>query len=158
MTNEELEQNLKAVTDRLTLLDQVIKGAKIGAPVVTAFRCNHSGLYFPADYVKQWGRLYGHGLGPTPVSEVLDTDYETDPPPITNKIEDINQIMHPMGHVRVQMDLMNVPQDEYEAKKAIAHHEDKNMRRRAAIVRAKQLANPRGKLRMLQASWERIGR
>lgn len=38
---------------------------------VKAYRCNRTGLMFPADYVDQWGIKYGIGLGSKPVSEAL---------------------------------------------------------------------------------------
>lgn len=155
---DELAANLKAVTDSHAMLDQVVKNAKIGVPTIPAFKCNHSGLYFPPDYAKAWGKLYGLGLGPDPVSEILDTDYDTDPPAITPEIDDISQIMHPVGHTRVQMDLVMVPQDEYNANLAIPAHTDHKMKLRAPILRAKQLANTKGKLRVMQAAWERGGR
>lgn len=153
MTNEELEAALKAVTDKLTILDQVIKSAKLGAPVVAAFKCNHSGLYFPPDYVKEWGKLYGIGLGIDPVSEVLNSDYDTAPPKPDESTMDINTIMHPLIVTRVQVDLMTVPQDEYEANKAIIAIDDPRMVERAKICRANQLDNPKGRLKALEANW-----
>lgn len=148
-----LKANLDAVTDSNAEIDKVIKGAKIGAPVVVAFKCNHSGLYYKSDFVKQWGRIYGHGLGPDPVSEVLDSDYYTDPPKVTESTMDINSIMHPLNVTKVQVDLMTVPVDEFNANQAIVAMEDPRMFKRAAILRANQLKNPLGKLRTLQANW-----
>lgn len=151
-----LDAALKAVTDSNAAIDAVIKGAKIGAPVTVAFKCNHSGLYFPADYVKEWGSLYGIGLGPDPVSEVLDSDYHTDPPRPTESTMDINTIMHPLRVTRVQVDLMTVPQGEFDANQAIIAIDDTRMSKRAAICRANQLENPKGKLRALEANWMMI--
>jgi hypothetical protein len=149
-----LEANVRAVTDSNAAIDAVIKGAKIGVPTIVAFRCNHSSLYFPADYVREWGRSYGHGLGPDPVSEVLDSDYHTDPPKVTEDTMDINSIMHPLVTTRVQVDLMNVTQEEFDANQAIIAIDDPRMMKRAAICRAKQMENKMGgRLRSLQANY-----
>lgn len=156
MSIEELEAALKAVTDRMTVLDEIIKSARIGEPKVAAFRCNHSGLYFPPDYVKEWGKLYGVGLGPDPVSEVFDTDYDTDPPRVTEETRDIATIMHPLVVTRMQVDLVTIPKGEWDASQAVLDMDDPLLRQRARIVRAKQLQNPRGKLRALQASWDML--
>lgn len=37
------------------------------------YRCTKSLKFLPPDFVEQWGILYGHGLGSTPVSPVYDT-------------------------------------------------------------------------------------
>lgn len=150
-----LAANVKAVTDSNAAIDAVIKGAKIGAPVVVAFKCNHSGKYFPGDYVKQWGRLYGHGLGPDPVSEALDSDYATDPPKITEQTNSINQIMHPLTVTRVQVDLMNVPEDEYNANQLILAIDDPRMEKRAPILLENQF-NKSDKLIALHTNWAQI--
>lgn len=145
-----LEANLRSVTDQVgRLMDAV---AKTG--FVPAFVCGHSGLYFPGDYLREYGRLYGVGLGPDPVSEVLDTDYETAPPDITPDVRRIEQIMHPLRASRAQLDFLLVAPDEYAARRAVLDVEDEGMEERARIVRAKQLANPRGRLRVMQAKWE----
>lgn len=157
MTTEELEAAIKACTSRLDMLDQVIKSAKMGAPVTIAFKCNHSGLYYPADYVKEWGKLYGHGLGPDPVSEMLDSDYDTPPPRPDDRTMDITTIMHPLRVTRVQVDLVTVPQDEYDENRAVIAIDDPRIITRAKICRAKQLDNPKGgELRSLQANWMAI--
>jgi len=150
----EAESNLLAVTDKVGgLMDLVLQKG-----FVPAFRCNHSGLLLPGDYVKQWGRKYGIGLGPSPVSEVLDTDYETDAPDITPQIRSIEQIMHPVGPCFSQVDLVMVAPGEMQASAAILDNEDQGMFKRVAIVRPRQLENPRGRLRALQAKWETMGR
>jgi hypothetical protein len=148
-----LEASLRAVTDSSAALDAVIKGAKIGAPVVVAFKCNHSGLYLPDDYVKNWGKPYGIGLGPDPVSEVLDSDYDTAPPKPDENTMDINTIMHPLRVTRVQVDLVTIPEEEYNANQAILAVDDPRMLARAKICRSKQLDNPKGRLRTLEANW-----
>lgn len=150
----ELEAQLRTVTDRVDgLLDLVNQKG-----FVPAFVCNHSGLFLPGDYVKEWGRKYGIGLGPSPVSEVLDSDYETDAPDITPQIRSIEQIMHPVGPCFAQVDLLMISPAQFKAQKAIIDAEDRGMYERAKIVRARQLVNPRGRLRAMQAKWESLGR
>lgn len=150
----ELEAQLRTVTDQVGgLLDLVNQKG-----FVPAFVCNHSGLFLPGDYVKEWGRKYGIGLGPSPVSEVLDTDYETDAPDITPQIRSIDQIMHPVGPCFAQVDLLMISPAQYKAQKAIIDAEDRGMYERVKIVRARQLVNPRGRLRAMQAKWDSLGR
>lgn len=156
-TIEELEMNLKAVTDRLTVLDRIIDAAKLGVDMRMVFQCNHSGLFFEDDYIKQWGRLYGIGLGPNPVSEVLDTDYFTDPPPLTNQIRNIEQISHPVGHCLVQVDMHLVEVSHFESKRAIVALQDPFMDNRMRIIHQKQAVNPASKMKLMRLQWERIG-
>lgn len=158
MSIEQLESALLAVTSRLDLLDGVIKDARLGMPTTLAFHCNHSNLYFPADYVKEWGRLYGHGLGPDPVSEILDSDYDTAPPKITEDTRDFEGIMHPLVTTRVQVDLVKVPVIDYEAGRAVLAIDDPRLKARVSIIRPKQLANPKSRLRSLQAQWSTLNR
>lgn len=147
---EELESQLLSVTDQVgRLMDKMSRTG-----FVPAFQCGHSGLYLPGDYLKNWGRLYGIGLGPNPVSEVLDTDYDIAPPDITPEIRRIEQIMHPVGPCMTQVDFLLVDPEEFKASRAVLAHEDEQMEERARIVRARQLINPRGRLRVMQAKWE----
>lgn len=151
MTLEEMEINLKAVTDQVgRLLDQVQQKG-----FVPVFRCSHSGLYFPADYVKEWGRLYGIGLGPEPRSEVLDSDYGIAPPAITPEIRRIEQIMHPVRVCCAQVDLVLVAPAEAEAQSAILDRDDEQLEERAVIILAKQRKNPASKLPNMYVAWER---
>ncbi len=154
MTEEqlaEMEANLRAVTDKVgRLMDQVAEKGFI--PV---FRCGHSGLYFKGDYIKEWGRLYGIGLGPDPKSEVLDTDYHCPPPAITPDIRRIEQIMHPVRVSGAQVDLLMVDAAEASTRWAIPEREDVDMYRRIEIIRPKQLVNPKSQIPQMHASWER---
>lgn len=152
---DEIEAALKATTDATGgLMDTVTQKG-----FVPAFVCNHSGLYLPGDYVKEWGRRYGIGLGPDPVSEVLDSDYDTAPPAITPSIRRIEQIMHPVGPCFAQVDRVMVhPNTLTNNVCAIMDNEDREMEKRVVIVRNNQLRNPRGRLRTMQASWEKTGR
>lgn len=151
-----LEASLKAFTDRLTFLDQVVTDNRLGVDTVLAFQCGHSRLYLPDDYIKEWGRLYGIGLGPTPVSEVFDTDYDTPPAELSEGIKRVEQLMHPIGHCRVQVDAVLVPRAVYEAEKAILEYEDPDKEERAAVVWQRQLVNPRSQVPMIMLKWERV--
>lgn len=105
--------------------------------LVKAFRCSHSGKYFPADYTKQWGRKYGVGLGPTPVSETLDS--AMDFPVCVPESGDMDKAMHPMGVTHAQVDFCWVEEAEYEANKLVLHHEDRDYSKRAKILRENQI-------------------
>jgi hypothetical protein len=149
-TLEEIEQDLRAVTDQVgRLMDRISQKG-----FVPAFLCGHSRLYLPGDYVSRWGSLYGIGLGPSPVSEVLDTEYEIPPPEITSATRRIDQIMHPVRSSMAQVDFLLVDPQAFEANKAIIAADDEDMEARAPILRARQLANPRGRLRVMQLKWE----
>lgn len=151
---ETLEENLRAITDQVgKIIDQVQQKG-----FVPAFRCGHSGLWYPGDYVKNWGRKYGIGLGPTPVSEVLDSLYEIAPPAITPDIRRIEQIMHPVQVSMAQVDFDLVEPAVFEQEKAILEEDDPDMDARCVIVRKKQMANPQGRLHLVQAAWAQTGR
>jgi len=150
---DDIEAALFATTSKTGgLMDIVMKKG-----FVPAFTCNHSGLLLPGDYVKDWGRGYGIGLGPDPVSEVLDSDYDTPPPAITPLIRRIEQIMHPVGPCFAQVDRVMVHPDAFKEQKAIVAADDPEMEQRAVIVRGNQLKNSRGRLRTMQAAWEAKG-
>lgn len=155
MTPEEMEVQLKAVTDSLQIIDKVIKAAGLGVDMVPVFQCSHSGLYYPLWVVKEWGVRFGVGLGPDPCSECLDSEYEIAPPDITPQIRDILQIMHPVRVTKAQLDLDLVEASVYKSKQAILAIDDPWMEKRAMIVRGKQLLNARGRLRTMQAAWEK---
>lgn len=155
---QELLANVKSLTDHMHLVDDVFKQLRVGRKMVLAFQCGHSGLYLPGDYVKDWGRGYGIGLGPNPVSEVLDTDYHTKPPAITEDIESFDQITHPVGNSLAQVDYMLVDENEFLLNSAIIAKNDGGMRKRMAIVREKQLVNPKSKLPTMRAIWSQTGK
>lgn len=155
---QQLLENVKSLTDHMTMVDKVFSAARIGVDMVLAFQCGHSGLYLPADYVKQWGRDYGIGLGPHPVSEVLDSDYYTAPPAITPDIESWDQIMHPVGNSMAQVDYMLVERSAMEANVAILVKDDPKMKKRVAVVRENQMVNPKSKLPILAVAWRQAGR
>lgn len=155
MTEErfaEVEAQLLSTTDQIGKLMDIItqKG------YVVAFVCNHSGLLLPGNYVKDWGRDgIGIGLGPHPVSEVLDTDYDTAPAAIYADIRRREQVMHPVGPCFAQVDRVLVSPEEFAARSAVMDADDPDMLTRVSIIRPKQLNNPRSRLRLFEAAWER---
>jgi hypothetical protein len=106
------------------------------AQQVKAFRCSHSGLYYPADYCKEWGRKYGVGLGSVPVSECLDTQYLFP----AAKGQD-GSMMHPVGVTRAQVDFCEVDEDIYNKNQATLHNDDLTYAKRAEIIKTKQSQN-----------------
>ena len=100
-----------------------------------AFRCARTGVMYPADFVEEWGRKYGIGLGPEPVSEALTNQYHID----IASGNDTRKTMHPVGVCRAQVDLVDVPEAEFEANKAILAIDDADMTQRGALMREKQL-------------------
>lgn len=100
-----------------------------------AFQCSRTGVLFPSDYVEEWGRKYGIGLGSVPISEALVNDYQGD----IAHAKDANKTMHAVGVCRAQIDLVEVTEEEFESRKAILDIEDIDLSKRAAIMRDKQL-------------------
>lgn len=100
-----------------------------------AFRCSRTGVLFPGDYVEEWGKRYGIGLGSVPVSEALTNRYDI---PVASS-RDERQTMHPVGVCRAQVDLVDVPEEEFTANAAVLAIEDISMERRAPIMRGRQL-------------------
>lgn len=148
-----IEAELRSVTDNVgRLMDQVAQKG-----FVPAFQCGHSGLYFPGNYVKEWGKLYGVGLGMAPVSEVLDSDYDQAPPEITPDIRRIEQIMHPARVSFAQVDFVMVdPRILVEGRKAILELEDKDMEERGGILLEKQMRNPKSRIITMHAKWAEL--
>lgn len=148
----ELEAQIRATTDQVgKLMDLILQKG-----FVLAFACSHSGLLLPGNYVKDWGRDgIGIGLGPHPVSEILDSDYDTPPAGIKGDMRRAEQVMHPIGYCFAQVDRVMVPPAEYSSKMAVLDRDDPDMLQRVKIIREKQLANPRSQLREFYAAWER---
>ena len=130
---EELEKDLESVTDSKKDLDGLVKGTS-----VLVFRCAHSGLYFPSDYLRMWGRKYGIGLGRNPVSEILDTNYEAKLPDI-NDVKDVADILFPFGVCRSQVDSIVMKVEEARVKKPIIAVMDTDYYERREVIRKKQL-------------------
>lgn len=155
-TIEQLEAELFSVTDQIgRLMDMVLQ-----KDYLPAFRCGHSGLWLPGDYVKEWGRLYGVGLGPTPVSEVLNSLYDVAPPAITPDLRRIEQVMHPVQVSMAQVDFDMVPalQLQDKATVAILAKDDADMTDRCKIVYQRQLVNPNSRVPMMRSAWLQAGR
>lgn len=147
-TPEELEAIVKTLSDRAGLTNDVISGK-----LEICFRCSSSGLYYPADYLKEWGRKYGYGLGQEVVSECLETIWQAPPAKPKNMISP-TQIMYPVGHHRAQVDAYIMKAEDYktlvkgnEIIHAITMQEDPNIVLRSRIIREKQLKNKNGLLR-----------
>lgn len=98
-----------------------------------AFRCSRTGLMFPPDYVENWGSKYGIGLGPVPISEALVNDYHRAP------VGESDTGMHALSVSRAQVDLVDVTEEEFVENEAILDIDDTGLRRRAPLMRAKQL-------------------
>lgn len=141
---EELDllRNVKALTDHMTMVDAVFKAARLGRNMVLAFECGASGLFYPANYVSDWGRIYGDGQGPHVSSESLQTNYYIDPPEVTSRTKRISDIMHPLAVSFAQVDAHLVEVSAFADNMAILAMEDDDMAKRAPILYAKQLANP----------------
>lgn len=97
------------------------------------YRCSRTGLYFPANYIEEWGKTYGVGLGPVPVSEALVNDYHL---PV---VEQGIMPMHPVGYCGAAIHAIDVSQEEYDAHVAVLQIDDANMALRAQIMRDRQL-------------------
>lgn len=144
---QEIEDALLSITDQVGgLMDRVMQKGFI--PV---FRCTHSGLLLPGDYVKNWGRVYGVGMGPNPLSEVLNTNYDLRLPEITPDIQSLDQLMHPVEVSAAQVDWLMVHPSE--AQFAVPAAGDANMKIRGQILRDKQANNPANRMAVLRAKW-----
>jgi len=99
------------------------------------FRCARTGLLYPADYVENWGRKYGIGLGPEPVSEALVNNYGGD-----IAINRDNMLsMRPVAVCKAQVDLVDIPDKSPELKRmAILAIDDPHMDERAQVMRERQ--------------------
>ena len=126
------------------------------AGLVMAFRCSASGLFYPADYLKGYGSIYGIGLGPVACSESLQSDYTTPPAEITNLTRSISQIMHPLESSRAQLDHVMISPAEMKRATPVLVVDDPFYDLRAPILRAKQLKNPAGRIKVLQSKFENL--
>lgn len=107
---------------------------------VTAFKCTRTGMLFPADYAEKWGREYGIGLGPVPVSEALTNLYDQR---AVAREGYRNTMMYPVGVSRAPIVAVEVTESEYKEKLAILHRDDPSMATRAGIMRGRQIAHNR---------------
>lgn len=122
------------------------------AGMVRAFECAHSGLLFPADYYSAWGTKYGAGLGPVPVSEVLDTDYETAPPDPIKQGCTADKVMHSTRCTSAPVHMVYVTPEDFKARAAIVGSEDPGEKKRGEIILANQMKNPKSKVRAYRAA------
>lgn len=104
-----------------------------------AYRCSRTGVLFPPDYVEEWGRKYGIGLGPVPVSEALVNLYADQ----VAESEDSQKTMHPVGTCHAQIDFIEVSEQEWQDNKAVLAIDDPKMNVRAQLMRDKQLQKSR---------------
>lgn len=149
---DELAAAVRAVTDSNASIDAVIKAAKIGAPKEIAFRCSHSGMFFPANYAKEWGRLYGIGLGDQVVSESLDSMYQVKtnhPAP-----EEPQDLMHPLVNSCAQVDYGVFDEEQVNSALLIPAYTDTRMAKRVEVLFQKQMTNPKSSLGLLVAQFK----
>jgi hypothetical protein len=140
ISQEDLAEIVDAVGGSFgKMMDKFRKG------LLPVFRCAHSGLLLPGDYLKSWGEKYGVGLGPHPVSEVLDTNYLL--PLDTRPDVKVENIHHGIQVSMAQVDLMLVHPSEVAGVTAILHHQDVNYTNRMKILLKKQWVNPKGQLK-----------
>lgn len=101
---------------------------------VQAFKCMRTGLLFPADYVEQWGRKYGIGLGDVPVSEALTNNYYSKSARNSDGKE-----MYPVASCRAGIQMVEVDDKDFEKEKAVLAIDDPGMGIRGPIMRARQV-------------------
>lgn len=141
-TIAQLETALKTVTDRVDKLDPLIQGKEH-----LYFRCLHSHKLFPFDYVAEWGRKYGIGIGGDVRSECFDTEYNI--MPSLEKIKKVEQIMHPMKVSGAPIDAVFLSRPAPKSMLLIPAHLDPDAEERGLLVRAKQLQNPNNRIQVL---------
>lgn len=140
-----LEGALRAITDQVGgILDQVEQ-----RNFEPWFRCTHSGLLYPPDYAKEYGRKYGIGLGPDVCSEALDTVYELPLPDWDPAQRRPEGVMHPLRVTRAQLDFILLPPGR-RTELAILDIEDEGMEERCRVIRRKQVEKS-PQLRMFMA-------
>lgn len=143
---KELLENVKTFTDHKKYVDAIFKSARLGKDMVVAFQCGHSGMLYPADYLKEWGKKYGIGLGPEPVSECLDSEYDSAPALMTSEIKSFEQIAHGVVVTKAQLDHVLVSVDAFDSLQLITALADPFGEKRMKIVRVNQLKNPKSRL------------
>lgn len=99
------------------------------------FRCSRTGMLYPDDYIEQWGKKYGIGLGSIPVSEALVNVYDS---PLVRNPEVPEQTMYPVATCRAQVDFCTMTEDEAKSKLAVLAIDDPHMEVRSEIMRGRQ--------------------
>lgn len=102
------------------------------------FRCSRTGLLYPSDYVEEWGRKYGIGLGPVPVSEALVNMYMS---PLIPNPEHPEITMYPVATCRAQVDLVDIGEEPSPEQIPVLAIDDPHMDTRAEIMRSRQRAH-----------------
>lgn len=113
--------------------------------MVKTYRCAHSGLLLPPDYVQQWGRKYGFGLGEKPVSECLDSVTKGRPNVDRRYLQaGDDDLMYPFCFSCAPIEYVEVTQAEFDKveNRLIMHRDDPGFERRAKIIQAKQKQKP----------------
>lgn len=85
---------------------------------IKVYQCQHSGLFLPGDYIENWGKWYGRGLGIKPVSECLNTNYGSFDPRqvmLVNTQVPPEQWMLPVGETYADISLEYVTEEQMEA-------------------------------------------
>lgn len=95
--------------------------------------CARTNIVFPPDYVEEWGRKYGHGFGPVPISEGLVNDYWL---PVVGSGDNA---MHPLSVCRSQVDRIKMSEEEFAETAAILQIDDQKMINRAELMKLKQI-------------------
>jgi len=139
-------KNIKDVADSDKLAGDLETGKK-----VTLFRCAGTGLFFPSDYLENWGIKYGFSLGRDPVSECLETMWSVGVV-MPKDFKSEEQLMYPVRQGNHQVDAFVMTKAAADNIKrtgqmAILGIDDPFMIKRAKIIRNKQLKN---KNRLLQ--------
>jgi len=102
---------------------------------MNAFKCLRTGVLFPEDYYEEWGRKYGIGLGPKPVSEALVNLYTQKKAGVEGKE------MYPVGNCHASVQLVTVTEKEWDENAAVLMLDDPGMSKRGIIMRERQVAN-----------------
>jgi len=159
-TEEEIEKIVSALGSNKTFLDKIVKSMRSDVPAAVlqpAFVCGASGLFFPGDYVENFGSKYGSGLGYVVCSETLQTNYDRDPVMPRNSI-DPSDLMHPVYVSRAPVSFIPQPTAALEGRMAIVAKSDQRMWKRREILRIKQGKNPRSRITRFRAEWARINK
>jgi len=92
-------------------------------------------MLFPGDYIEQWGKRYGIGMGSVPVSEALVNVYDS---PLIRNNDNPDMTMYPVATCRAQVDLCVMPDEEAKPKMAVLAIDDPHMEIRTEIMRGRQ--------------------
>ncbi len=108
-----------------------------------AYECSSTGLLFPGDYIEEWGRKYGIGLGPMPVSECWESNYELAPATPDRNTRSLDDCGHGVRSCMAPVFPVEVSGEVFAKNKAILSSEDPSGAKRWEIIREIQNKNPR---------------